>query len=85
MVRPKDGTLLGWGRGMHGSLGDGYIDRITPKPHAPVGLGPVQVHFFASNSGFAIRNDGTVMAWGVFVGGPKEWALTPVPFFKVKP
>ena len=85
MVRPKDGTLLGWGRGMHGSLGDGYIDRITPKPHAPVGLGPVLAHFYASNSGFAVREDGTVMAWGIFVGGPKEWALTPVPFFKVKP
>ena len=84
MVRLKDGTLLGWGYGMHGSLGDGFIDRITPKPHAPAGLGPVLAHFYASNSGFAIRADGTVMAWGIFVGGPKEWALTPIPLFKVK-
>jgi alpha-tubulin suppressor-like RCC1 family protein len=84
MVRLKDGTLLGWGSGMFGSLGDGYIDRITPTPHAPTGLGPVLVHFYASNSGFAIRADGTVMAWGYYVGGPKEWALTPFPIFKVK-
>ena len=84
IVRLKDGTLLGWGEGMHGSLGDGFIDRVTPRPHAPTGLGPVLAHYFASNSGFAIRADGTVMAWGIFVGGPKEWALTPIPFFKVK-
>ena len=84
IVRLRDGTLRGWGYGMHGSLGDGYMDRITPTPHAPTGLGPVLAHFYASNSGYAIRADGTVMAWGIFVGGPKEWALTAIPFFKVK-
>ena len=84
MVRLKDGTLLGWGNGMFGAVGDGFIDKINPKPHPPVGLGPVLVHYYASNSGFGIRADGTVMAWGIYVGGPKEWALTPIPFFNVK-
>jgi alpha-tubulin suppressor-like RCC1 family protein len=84
MVRLKDGTLLGWGEGMHGSLGDGFIDKVWPTPHPPVGLGPVLAHFYASNSGFAIKADGTVMAWGIFVGGPHEWALKPIPFYKVK-
>ena len=84
MVRLKDGTLVGWGSGMFGSLGDGFMDKITPTPHPPVGLGPVLVHFYASNSAYGIRADGTVMAWGIYVGGPKEWALTPIPFFKVK-
>jgi alpha-tubulin suppressor-like RCC1 family protein len=84
MVRLKDGTLLGWGYGMFGALGDGFIDKINPKPHAPIGLGPVLVHYYASNSGFGIRADGTIMAWGIYVGGPKEWALAPIPFFKVK-
>jgi alpha-tubulin suppressor-like RCC1 family protein len=84
MVRLKDGTLLGWGYGMFGSVGDGLIDKINPKPHPPVGLGPVLAHYYASNSGFGVRADGTIMAWGIYVGGPKEWALTPIPFFKVK-
>ncbi len=83
MVRLKDGTLLGWGYGMHGSLGDGFIDRISPTPHAPIGVGPVLAHFYASNEGYAIRADGTVMAWGFFTGGAKEWALKPVPRFTV--
>ncbi len=84
MVRLRNGTLMGWGSGMFGSLGDGFIDRVTPKPHPPVGLGPVLVHYYASNSGYGVRADGTIMAWGIYVGGSKEWALTPVPFFKVK-
>jgi len=84
VVRLKDGTLLGWGYGVHGSLGDGFVDKVLPKPHAPIGLGPVLAHFYASNEGYAIRADGTVMGWGFFTGGVKEWALTPVPRFKVK-
>jgi hypothetical protein len=24
------------------------------------------------------------MGWGFYVGGPKEWALKPIPVFKVK-
>lgn len=84
IVRLKDGTLLGWGYGMHGSLGDGFMDKITPVPHAPIGLGPVLVHYYASNGGYAIRADGTVMAWGIYIDGPVEWALKPIPFFKVK-
>lgn len=84
MVRLRDGSLLGWGNGMFGSVGDGFIDKVNPKPHAPIGLGPVLVHYYASNSGYGIRADGTVMAWGIYVGGPKEWALTLIPFFKVK-
>ena len=39
---------------------------------------------YASNSGYGVRADGTIMAWGIYVGGPKEWALAPIPFFKVK-
>jgi hypothetical protein len=84
MVRLRDGTLLGWGYGMHGSLGDGFNDKVLPKPHAPIGLGPVLAHYYASNGGYAIRADRTVMGWGFYVGGPKEWALTPVPLFTAK-
>ena len=85
MVRLKDGTLLGWGSGIFGALGDGFIDKVTPKPHPPTGLGPVIDFNFASNSGYAIRADGTLMSWAFYVGsGGKEWQLTPVPLYKVK-
>lgn len=82
MVRLKDGTLLGWGYGVHGSLGDGFVDKIIPKPHAPIGLGPVLVHYYASNEGYAIKADGTVMRWGYFTYGRPEWALKPVAWYK---
>jgi len=85
MVRLADGTLLGWGVGYQGRLGDGHGDRPESKPHPPVGLGPVLAHYFASNSGFAIKADGTVMAWGIWANGkgPTEWVLKPIPLFKV--
>jgi alpha-tubulin suppressor-like RCC1 family protein len=84
MVRLKDGTLLGWGSGMFGSLGDGFIDKVTPKPHPPMGLGPVLVHYYASNSGYAIRADGTVMAWAIHDDKNDKWLMKPFPLFKVK-
>lgn len=54
------------------------------KPHAPIGLGPVLAHFYASNEDYAIRADGTVMGWGFYTGGGKEWVPIPVPVFKTK-
>lgn len=89
MVRLKNGTLLGWGNGYFGKLGDGRGNREsgreTATPHAPIGLGPVLAHYYASNSGFAIRADGQVMAWGIFSpDGKDEWVTKPIPLFKVK-
>lgn len=84
MVRLKDGTLLGWGSGIFGSLGDGSIDKVTPKPHPPTGLGPVLMHFYASNSGYAIRADGMVMAWAIHDDKNDKWLTKPFPLFKVK-
>jgi len=31
-----------------------------------------------------VEVDATVKSWGSNGGGPREWALTPVPFYKVK-
>jgi len=86
MVRLADGTLLGWGVGYHGLLGDGHEGRISHNPHPPVGLGPVLVHYIASHTGYAIRADGTVMGWGIYAGenSPSEWVYKPIPVFKVK-
>jgi len=83
MVRLKDGSMLGWGSGIFGALGDGHIDKTSPTPHAPIGLGPVLASWYASNSGYALKADGTIMAWAVYVGGDAEWALKPFPFFKI--
>lgn len=69
---------------MFGSLGDGFIDKVTPKPHSPIGLGPVLVHYYASNSGYAIRADGTVMAWSIYDDKNEKWLMKPFPLFKVK-
>ncbi len=84
MVRLKDGTLRGWGSGIFGALGNGKIDGTFPKPSPPIGLGPVIEHYWASNSAYAIKADGTVMAWAFYVGGPKEWQLTPVAWRKLQ-
>ena len=84
MVRLKDGTLRGWGSGIFGALGNGKIDGTFPNPSAPIGLGPVIEHYWVSNSAYAIKADGTVMAWAFYVGGLKEWQLTPVAWRKVQ-
>lgn len=80
MVRLKDGTLLGWGSGIFGALGNGRIEGTFPKPTAPIGLGPVLEQYWASNSAYAIKADGTMMAWAFYIGdegGGREWQLTP--------
>ena len=83
MVRLRDGTLLGWGNGIFGILGDGNGDNHRVKPRAPKGLGPVLAHYYASNSAFALKADGTVMAWGIWGGDNVGWITKPMPLFKV--
>ncbi|NVO06064.1 MAG: hypothetical protein HXX19_09125 [Rhodoferax sp.] len=87
-VRLRDGTLRGWGSGIFGALGNGSVEGDSSKPSAPIGLGPVLDQFWASNSAYAIRADGTVMAWGFYTGGranaKNEWQLTPVAWRKVQ-
>jgi len=87
MVRLKDGTLLGWGSGIFGALGNGHIEGGSSKPTPPSGLGPVLEQFWASNSAYAIRADGMMMAWAFYIGdegGGKEWQLTPRPWRQMK-
>lgn len=83
-VRLKDGTLLGWGSGIFGALGNGHMEGTFPKPAPPIDLGPVLELYTASNSFYAIKPDGTVMAWAIYIGGPKEWQLTPAEWRKVR-
>jgi alpha-tubulin suppressor-like RCC1 family protein len=87
IVRLKDGTLLGWGSGIFGALGNGHIEGDFPRPAPPIGLGPVLDHSYA-NAWYAIKEDGTMWSWAFYIGdkpgSKKEWQLTPVPWRKVK-
>jgi hypothetical protein len=81
LIRLKDGTLLASGSGIFGALGNGRVEGDFAKPAPPVGLGPVLDHFWASNSAFAIKADGMMMAWAYFIGdergSSRDWQLTP--------
>jgi alpha-tubulin suppressor-like RCC1 family protein len=84
IVQLRNGTLLGWGLGYFGVLGDGHGDREYSKPHPPIGLGPVLVHYLMNSENFAIRADGTVMAWGIYGGEKGGWIKKPIPYMKVR-
>ena len=83
IVQLADGTLRGWGMGYYGALGDGHGDGFSAKPHAPTGLGPVLAHYISGNASYAIRSDGTVMAWGI-PKGDGHFVLVPTQAFTVK-
>jgi alpha-tubulin suppressor-like RCC1 family protein len=86
-VRLRDGTLRAWGDGMFGMLGNGHVEGGFPKPTPPIGLGPV-LEFYLAHTVYAIKSDGTVMAWAFYTGGAgedaKQWQLKPVPWRKVR-
>lgn len=82
VVQLADGTLRAWGNGWYGALGDGHGDSSSATPRAPVGLGPVLAHYMSRGTSYAIRADGTVMAWGGLLAPPgskTEFILTPSP------
>jgi alpha-tubulin suppressor-like RCC1 family protein len=60
----SDGTVWAWGRDDDAELGDGQIvrSRITPQP-VPNVTGVRQVVAEEGDS-FALRTDGSVLAWG---------------------
>jgi alpha-tubulin suppressor-like RCC1 family protein len=85
IVQLADGTLRGWGSGYYGALGDGRYADFGAKPRAPTGLGPVLVHYMSGLSSYAIRADGTVLAWCIRSrGGKVDFVLVPTPVFTVK-
>ena len=82
IVQLADGTLRAWGNGWYGALGDGHGDSSSATPRAPIGLGPVLAHYMSRGTSYAIRADGTVMAWGGLLAPPgskTEFILTPSP------
>ena len=79
-VRLKDGTLLGWGSGIFGALGNGHIEGTFPRPTPPIGLGPVLELFLTNSTTFAIKADGIMWTWG----GNRRELLTPSPWLRMK-
>lgn len=60
----NDGTVWGWGVDLGGSLGKGYLTKIwTPMQINGID-NVVKIATGASGQCFAIKNDGTVWAWG---------------------
>lgn len=64
LIVRANGTILGWGSGGHGAVGDGtQVTRTSPVPT----VGIDDVRFVADGGGYhsiAVKNDGTAWAWG---------------------
>jgi alpha-tubulin suppressor-like RCC1 family protein len=67
----SDGTVLAWGNGNVGQIGDGGIDnRYTPTPVYGIGPGSGTTAISAGSfHNLALRSDGTVLAWGYNISG----------------
>ncbi|MFT3743279.1 MAG: hypothetical protein QM785_03190 [Pyrinomonadaceae bacterium] len=66
----KDGTLRGWGNTDWGQLGTGVSGTFQLTPVVPR-ISGVKAIFAAGNNSFAVKNDGTLWAWGI--GGRTLW------------
>ena len=59
------GAVLAWGRNTEGQLGTGSPDGSgTPAPVTGLGSGVQQVAASLYNASYALKNDGSVVAWG---------------------
>jgi alpha-tubulin suppressor-like RCC1 family protein len=58
------GTVMTWGRGADGELGNGTTQAVQPTPVAVPDLSAVTALACGRNHVLALRSDGTVRAWG---------------------
>lgn len=65
----NDGTVLAWGGNYHGASGNGTLTPYTASPVQVIGLTNVIGIAVAWDTSFAVKNDGTVWAWGEHGGG----------------
>ena len=75
-------TVIGWGNDDHGQLGDGVVPGAQPVTAA--GLSGVTAIAAGDGTGYALRYDQTVWAWGVNSAGqlgdlPSSPVATPAP------
>ena len=64
-----DGTVWAWGRGEAGQLGNGTFDEISRVPVQVSGLTGVTSVAAGEANGYAVRDDGSVWAWGWAANG----------------
>jgi uncharacterized repeat protein (TIGR01451 family) len=64
VVVKNDGTVWTWGNNFEGQLGDGTSNNLRSTPGQVVGLSGVTTVAAGANHVLALRNDGTVWAWG---------------------
>ena len=65
----NDGTVWAWGRNDFGHLGDGTTNDLRTTPVQVSGLSGVQAIAGGDAHSLALKNDGTVWAWGFNVFG----------------
>lgn len=68
----NDGTVWAWGDNRHGQLGDGNSYAVPTPVSTPVlvqNLSGVTAISAGTDHSLAVRNDGTVWAWGVNISG----------------
>jgi alpha-tubulin suppressor-like RCC1 family protein len=66
LVLKRDGSVWAWGNGTSGELGDGANDKRS-APTQVIGLGPGSGVVAIASGGshaLALKNDGSVVAWG---------------------
>jgi alpha-tubulin suppressor-like RCC1 family protein len=60
----SDGTVMAWGDNESGELGNGSTGPMSTVPVPVQGLSHVAAIIAGENFNFALRDDGTVFAWG---------------------
>ncbi len=77
----SDGTVLAWGTDNYGQLGDNVTLAIQPTPVLISGLSGIVAISAGGRHSLALKNDGTVFAWGYDFYGQlgDDAALTNIP------
>lgn len=69
-----DGTMIAWGSSQFGQLGDGTTNQSQPNPVVVKDIGGnpitgIQAIATRGGSSFALKTDGTLLAWGYNIQG----------------